>query len=133
MPIRAKICMQIPDLIWWPLPLLIFLAAYRPHHPNSKFKSGSDDMGQDAISALFGTDEPAADPAATSDTIETKSYDSVEDDLADVDLPEINMVQHSYDETEPELSNFDDFDTEDDIDPDLIESILEGKDEDPAV
>jgi len=43
------------------------------------------------------------------------------------------MVQHSYDETEPELSNFDDFGTEDDIDPDLIESILEGKDEDPAV
>jgi hypothetical protein len=42
------------------------------------------------------------------------------------------MVQHGSDETDPELSNFNDFDAEDDIDPDLIESILEGKDEDPA-
>ena len=129
MPIRTKICMQIPDLV---VAALADISDSVPTAP-SEFKSGSDDMGQDAISALFGTDEPAADPAATSDAIETKSYDSVEDDLADVDLPEINMVQHSYDETEPELSNFDDFDTEDDIDPDLIESILEGKDEDPSV
>ena len=62
----------------------------------------------------------------------TKSYDSVEDDLADGDLPEINMVQLNPDEVEPELSNFDDFDAEDDIDTDLIDSILEGKNEDPA-
>lgn len=62
----------------------------------------------------------------------TKSYDSVEDDLADDDLPEINMVQLNPDEVEPELSNFDDFDAEDDIDTDLIDSILKGKNEDPA-
>lgn len=102
----------------------------------------SGDMGQDAISALFGTDEPAPDStppdstpdaASNSDTVETKSYDSVEDDLADTDLPEINMVQLGSDEEEPELSNFEDFDAEDDIGADLIESILEGKDEDPSV
>lgn len=61
-----------------------------------------------------------------------KSYDSAEDDLTDSDLPEINMVQLNPDEVEPELSNFDDFDTEDDIDTDLIDSILEDKNKDPA-
>ena len=101
-------------------------------------ETSSGDMGQDAISALFGNDEPAPDSTpdvadtSASDAIETDSYDSVEDDLADVDLPEINMVQLGSDEEEPELSNFDDFDAEDDIDASLIESILEGKDEDPA-
>ena len=62
----------------------------------------------------------------------TKSYDSAEDDLADGDLPEINMVQLNPDEVEPELSNFDDFDAEDNIDTDLINSILEDKNKDPA-
>jgi|GEM_PF-6036637 hypothetical protein len=42
------------------------------------------------------------------------------------------MVQLNPDEEVPELSNFDDFDAEDDIDSDLIDSILEGKNEDPA-
>jgi len=92
----------------------------------------SGDICQDAISTLFESDEPAEDPAASSDAIETNSCDSIEDDLADDDLPEITMVQHSSDETDPELSNFDDFEAEDDIDPDLIDSILEGKGEDPA-
>lgn len=61
-----------------------------------------------------------------------KSYDSAEDDLTDSDLPEINMARLNPDEVEPELSNFDDFDTEDDIDTDLIDSILEDKNKDPA-
>ena len=61
-----------------------------------------------------------------------KSYDSAEDDLTDSDLPEINMVQLNPDEVEPELSNFDDFDTEDDIDTDLIDSVLEDKNKDPV-
>ena len=92
----------------------------------------SADMGQDAISALFGTDEATTEPAATSDAIETSSYDSVEDDLANTDMPEINMVQLGSGEVEAELSNFDNFDAEDDIDVGLIESILEGKNEDPV-
>jgi len=93
-------------------------------------------MGQDAISALFGNEETAPDltpdAPATSDDIEIKTYDSVEDDLVNTDLPEVNMVQLNPDEEVPELSNFDDFDAEDDIDSDLIDSILEGKNEDPA-
>jgi hypothetical protein len=92
----------------------------------------SGDMGQGAISALFGNDDPAADPVATSDAIETNTYDSVEEDLANTDMPEVTMVQPSLGEVEPGLSNFDDFDAEDDIDVDLIESILEGKDENPS-
>ncbi len=113
------------------------------------------DLDQDAISALFAAEAPELnsepdlepktnlvsiqldeldeDAVPTSDESEacTEDGDEVSEESSDLNLPDVKIVQlNSSDEVEDE-SYSDDLD-EVDVDPDLIASILEGKDVDPA-
>jgi hypothetical protein len=104
-----------------------------------------NDMEQDAISALFAEGEP--DPIASADSsngededfvaaiLEAKNQSSekivaAEDLEDDTDMPQVNIVKFDGAIEVDEEEVVDEFDTID-VDPDLIESILAGKDVDP--
>jgi hypothetical protein len=107
--------------------------------------NSGNDMEQDVISALFaeGEPDPIASPEAANEEdedfvaaiIEAKNQSSekivtAEDLEDDTDMPQVNIVKFDGAIEVDEEEVVDEFDTID-VDPDLIESILAGKDVDP--
>jgi glycosyltransferase involved in cell wall biosynthesis len=112
----------------------------------------SGDLGQDAISALFEFDEAPA-PGTVAESADT-AMDTVEEDFVsaileakesapgrivtseeledDLDLPNVNAVKlnNSIEPEEDDEAAREEFESID-VDPELIASILEGKDVDP--
>jgi hypothetical protein len=107
--------------------------------------NSGNDMEQDVISALFaeGETDPIASPEAANEEdedfvaaiIEAKNQSpenivTAEDLEDDTDMPQVNIVKFDGAIEVDEEEVVDEFDTID-VEPDLIESILAGKDVDP--